>query len=203
MRPKKILFLVGLSLLLAAVLIVFLAPFIVASGLRLWMARVARQQGLRIETEQIEAPFLRPVIVHKLRLSNESSAPFRIEGSVSRLEIDLNVAGIFTGSSRPLRALRTEGVNHGYPPQPAAGSSGSAVRLARAREPGLGQLQTLGRPASCREWEHDCRPARWHPDRIATRSRRIHGEGSRDRFAPGFTKLFRISAARPPGRKAD
>lgn len=110
MRPKRFLILFCASLLVAAVLAVFFAPFLVASGLRLWMARVARQQGLRIETEQIEAPFLRPVIVHKLRVTNGSGAPFRIDGAVTRLEIDLNLGGIFTGSSRALRSLIAQGV---------------------------------------------------------------------------------------------
>jgi hypothetical protein len=109
MRRKRFLILFGGSLI-AAGLVVCLAPFIVASGLRFWMARAARQQGLRIETERIEAPFLRPVIVHKLRVTNGADAPFQINGAVSRLEIDLNFAGIFTGAPHPLRSLAAEGI---------------------------------------------------------------------------------------------
>jgi len=109
MRRKRILILSGLSLLLVAVLVVCLAPFIVASGLRLWMASVTRQQGMRIEAEQIEAPFLRPV---------------QISGTVSRLEIDLRLAALLSGSSRPLRALSAEGIalDIRRNPQPAAPS---------------------------------------------------------------------------------
>jgi hypothetical protein len=125
MRRNRSLLLLGLTLFAAAVLAVVLAPFIVASGLRLWMARVGRQQGLRIETERIEAPFLRPVIIHQLRLSNAADAPFRTESSVARMEIDLSLSGILMGSSRPLRALTAEGValNVRRNAQPAAPSA--------------------------------------------------------------------------------
>jgi hypothetical protein len=110
MRFKKFLILFCVSLVVAGVLIVAFAPLLVAGGLRLWMAGIARQQGLRIETEQIEAPFLRPVIIHKLRLTNGADAPFRMDCAAARLEIDLNILGIFTGSSRPLRRLIAETV---------------------------------------------------------------------------------------------
>ena len=109
MRRKRFLILFLASLFVAA-LVVFLAPFIVASGVHFWMARAARQQGLRIETDRIEAPFLRPVIIHKLRLTNGPNAPFQINGAVSRLEINLNLVGIFTGAPRPVRWLAAEEV---------------------------------------------------------------------------------------------
>jgi hypothetical protein len=110
MRPKRFLILFCAALVLAAVLIVVCAPLLVAGGLRLWMARVAGQQGLRVETERIEAPFLRPVIIHKLRITNGTNAPFRIDCAAARLEMGLNLAGIFTGSSRALRTLSAETV---------------------------------------------------------------------------------------------
>jgi hypothetical protein len=110
MRRKRFLILFCGSLFAAALLAVVLAPFMVATGLRLWLARAARQQGLRIEMERIEAPFLRPAIIHKLRLSAATDALFQIDGAISRVEIDLNLAGIVTGSRRPLGVLNAEGV---------------------------------------------------------------------------------------------
>jgi len=88
------------------------------------MARVSRQQGLQIEAERIEAPFLRPVIVHNLRLSNRTTAPFRINGAVTRLEMDLNLRALFTGSTRALRSVAAEGVTFDIRrnPQPATPS---------------------------------------------------------------------------------
>ena len=110
MRRKRFLIIFGASLFVAAFLAVLFAPFIVASGLRLWLAHTARRHGLRIETERIEAPLLRPVVIHRLRLTNEATAPFQIDGAVARVEIDLNLAGIFSGAPRPLHSLVAEGV---------------------------------------------------------------------------------------------
>ena len=110
MRRKRFLFVFCGLLFVAALLTVLFAPFFVASGLRIWLARAARQQGLRIEMERIDAPFLRPLVIHKLRLTNEANAPFQIEGVVSRVEIDLNLSGILSGAPRPLHSLVAEGV---------------------------------------------------------------------------------------------
>src|SRR5688572_27800036 len=109
MRRKRFLIVFGALFLVALVGVLF-APFFVATGLRFWMTRAARQQGLRIETERIEAAFLRPVVIHKLRITNEANASFVMEGTVSRLEIDLNLAGMFAGAPRALHSLTAEGV---------------------------------------------------------------------------------------------
>ena len=109
MRRKKFL-IVFCGLLFVALLSVLFAPFFVATGLRFWMTRAARQQGLRLETERIEAPFLRPAVIHKLRVTNEANAPFLIEGTVSRLEVDLNLTGLFAGAPRSLQSLTADGV---------------------------------------------------------------------------------------------
>ncbi|MEN3368081.1 MAG: hypothetical protein V7609_224 [Verrucomicrobiota bacterium] len=109
MRFKRLLILSGGALIIAALLTVFLAPFAVASGLRLWVASVARQEKLQIELGQIEAPFLGPVVVHNLHITNDSTAPFRIDASTPRLEFALNLAAIFTTSrGRILRTLSAE-----------------------------------------------------------------------------------------------
>ena len=111
MRRKRILLVFGAALLIAA--LVLCAPILVATAVRLWLSRVAQQQGLRIEMERIEAPYLRPVVVHNLRLTNEPNALFRVEGAISRLEVDLNLIGVFSGAPRPLRSLAAEGVTLG------------------------------------------------------------------------------------------
>lgn len=111
MRFKKILILSGGALIVAAVLTVLLAPFAVASGFRLWVAHVARQERLQIEVGQIEAPFLRPVVVHDLRVTSDSTAPFRIDAATPRLEFDLNLAGVFSSSrGRVLRTISADAI---------------------------------------------------------------------------------------------
>jgi hypothetical protein len=112
MRFKRFLILAGGALIVAAILTVLLAPFAVASGLRLWMAHVARQEKLQIQWGQIEAPLLRPVVVHNLRVTTAATAPFRIDAATPRLEFDLNLAAIFTTSrGRVLRTLSADGIS--------------------------------------------------------------------------------------------
>src|SRR5438874_9988055 len=76
MRFKRFLFLTCISLLVIAILIVSLAPVFVSAGLRLWIARTARQDGLKVNVEKIEAPLLRPVIIQKLEVVTPAEAPF-------------------------------------------------------------------------------------------------------------------------------
>ncbi|MEY2495741.1 MAG: hypothetical protein QOJ45_2233 [Verrucomicrobiota bacterium] len=111
MRFKRLLMLSGGALIIAAILTIFLAPFAVASGLRLWMAHIARQERLEIQLGEIEAPFLRPVVVHNLRITSDSTAPFRIEATTPRLEFTLNLAAVFTASrGRILRTLSADAI---------------------------------------------------------------------------------------------
>jgi hypothetical protein len=98
MRFKKILLLSGGALLVAGVLGVILTPLLVAGGLRLWIARTARQEGLRIEFAKIEAPLLRPVVVHQLQIASPPDAPFHVMVEASRLELELDFATIFNRS---------------------------------------------------------------------------------------------------------
>jgi len=111
MRSRKfVLYFCG-SLLVAGVVGVCLTPLLVAGGLRLWIARTARQEGLRIEFEKIEAPLLRPVVVHKLQIASKTDAPFRVEANASRAELTLNFAAIFSQSrGRFLNSLTAEGI---------------------------------------------------------------------------------------------
>ncbi|MEY2560812.1 MAG: hypothetical protein QOG51_1227 [Verrucomicrobiota bacterium] len=111
MRFKRLLILSGGALIVAAFLTVFLAPFVVATGLRLWVARIAGQEKLQIELGKIEAPFLRPVVVHDLHITSDSAAPFRIDASTPRLEFALNLTAIFTSArGRVLRTLSADGI---------------------------------------------------------------------------------------------
>ena len=111
MRFKKFLLIFCASLLVAGVLSVFLAPFVVAAGLRLWIARTAQQEGLRIEFGKIEAPLLRPVVVHNLQIASRPEAPFRVRIESSRVELALNLSALLSRSrGHVLRALTTDGM---------------------------------------------------------------------------------------------
>src|ERR1700675_3074437 len=111
MRFRKFFLLACASLLIAVVLTVCLTPLLVAGGLRLWIARTARQDGLRIMFEKIEAPLLRPVVVHKLQIASQTDAPFLVVVEASRVERYLNFAAIFDQSRvRFLRSLVAEAI---------------------------------------------------------------------------------------------
>lgn len=124
MRFGKFLILFAAALFIGGVLTVCLSPLIVAGGLRLWAARVARQGNLQIELGRIEAPFLSPVIIHNLHITSDPAAPFRVDAATSRLEVDLNLPAVFRASdNRLLRALRTEGISVDIRRNPRAGTT--------------------------------------------------------------------------------
>src|SRR5204863_10085602 len=111
MRFKKLLLLSCVSLLVAGVLAVCLTPLLTAGGLRFWIARTARQDGLRITFEKIEAPMLRPVIVHKLQIASQADAPFQVTVETPRVEIALNFGAIFNQArGRFLRSIVAEAI---------------------------------------------------------------------------------------------
>lgn len=112
MRLKKFLLLFFGSVLLAGVLAVVLAPLLVAGGLRLWVARAARQEGLRIEFGKIETPLLRPVVLHSLQITSHPEAQFRVRVESSRVELALNLGAIFSRTrGQVLRSLTTDGIS--------------------------------------------------------------------------------------------
>lgn len=111
MRLKKFLLLFIGSVILAGILAVVLAPLLVAGGLRLWVARAARQEGLRIEFGKIETPLLRPVVVHSLQITSHPEAQFRVRVESPRVELALNLGAIFSPTrGRVLRTLTTDGI---------------------------------------------------------------------------------------------
>lgn len=122
MQRKRFLILILAALFVAAVLVVCLAPLIVANGVRIWAERVARREGLQLQLEKIEAPLLRPVVVRNLRVESGPAAPFLIKCVASRLELDLSLSGIFAGARRPLRALKIESLTLDIRQNPAAPS---------------------------------------------------------------------------------
>jgi hypothetical protein len=128
MRSGKFLIIFGGSLFVAGLLAVCFSPLLVAGGLRLWAARVARQGGLRIALGQIEAPFLGPVIVRSVHVTSDPAALFQIDAATPRLEADLNLAAMFGASdNRMLRALRSEGITVNIRRNPQAAATSQRV----------------------------------------------------------------------------
>ena len=129
MRLKKFLLLIIGSVLLAGILAVVLAPLIVAGGLRLWVARAARQEGLRIKFRKIETPLLRPVVVHSLQIDSHPEAQFRVKVESPRVELALNLGAIFSRTrGRVLRTFTTDGITVDVRRNPQAASQRFAWR---------------------------------------------------------------------------
>jgi hypothetical protein len=111
MRGKRLLLIFAAALLIVILLAVCFAPLIVAGGLRVWAQRAAYREGLRLELGEIEAPFLRPVIVRNVHVRSDPGMPFQIDCTAPRVELGLNLSGIFSGAKRPLRDLQVDGLN--------------------------------------------------------------------------------------------
>jgi hypothetical protein len=118
MRLKRSVLFTSAALLIAALLVLCFVPFIVAGGLRIWVQRAAQREGLRVEFGEIEAPFLRPVVLRNVRVQSRAGMPFQIEGTAARMELGLNLAGIFQRAKRPLRHLNIDGLNLAIRAQP-------------------------------------------------------------------------------------
>jgi hypothetical protein len=109
MRRNRLLLLVFISILLVAALSILLAPLSVSSGLRLWAWWQARQQGLLIQLGKIDAPFLRPVTIRDVRISDTKSSPVHLEINGEHAVIDLDLPRILMGArGRAIRSLSVE-----------------------------------------------------------------------------------------------
>jgi hypothetical protein len=132
MRFRKFLLVSCGSLLLLGALAVFLTPLAVAGGLRLWIARAAQRDGLRITFEKIEAPLLSPVVVQKFQITSQPDAPFHVMVEAPRVELAFNFAAIFSQSrGRFLRSFVAEAIEMDIRrnPQPPPASQSFAWRI--------------------------------------------------------------------------
>jgi hypothetical protein len=134
MRRNRLLLLACFSILLVAALAILLAPFSVSSGLRLWVWWQARQQGLLIHLGKIDAPFLRPVAIRNVRISDTKSSPSHLEINADHAIIDLDLPTILIGArGRAIRSLSIETlqlrVNRNFSPAQARKSQAAWAML--------------------------------------------------------------------------
>ena len=112
MRFRKLLLFLIIVLLAATILVVFLTPALVSTGLRFWIARTAQQEGLNISFEKIDAQLFRPVVIHKLKITSQPDAPLLEDLSAERVEADLHFAAVFDHShGRFLRSMTADQIN--------------------------------------------------------------------------------------------
>ena len=112
MRLKKLFLVLFLLVLGGGVLSVLLGPFVIKTGLRLWIARTAEQEGLQIRFGKIDAPLLRPAILYNLEIESQPDAPFQLKIESPRVELGLNLLGFFDGArGNVLRTLNADGIS--------------------------------------------------------------------------------------------
>jgi hypothetical protein len=83
-------FLASLLVLLAALLAIWFAPLAVSNGVRLWVLWSARQEGLSVNVDQIDAPFLRPVVIRRLHLRSTRDDTLRVDLTATDARFELN-----------------------------------------------------------------------------------------------------------------
>jgi hypothetical protein len=83
-----------LLLLLIVTLTIALAPLAISNGVRLWVWWFARQQGFVANIDKIEAPFLRPIVIHGFQLKSSRDDALRVDISAMDARIALNLKHI-------------------------------------------------------------------------------------------------------------
>src|SRR6266487_815918 len=84
----------SLLILLTVLLGIWLTPFAVSNGVRFWLWRKARQEGLVVKFDKIDAPFLRPVVISGLRVTSTRENAFSIDLTATEASVDLNLKRI-------------------------------------------------------------------------------------------------------------
>ncbi len=94
-----------LALAIAATLIALaVSPLLVADGVRAWIWWTARSEKLTVKIDKVEAPFLRPVVLHNVSLTSAPNALFRIDARAAQMSVRLNFKRILLRTRD--RALR-------------------------------------------------------------------------------------------------
>src|SRR6266403_4887217 len=106
MPLKSRFLLVSLFLLLAALLAFWFTPFAVSHGVRWWIWWRARHEGFIVNIDKIDAPFLRPVAIRQLRLTNAHDDTLRVDLTITDATFELNFKHILLHSrGRAIRNL--------------------------------------------------------------------------------------------------
>jgi hypothetical protein len=95
---KNRLFFAALLILTAVLIAIWFAPLIVSNGVRFWVWWKARQEGLVVDLDQIDAPFLRPVVIRGCRLRSGPNNAFQFEFTVKQASLGLNFKHILLGT---------------------------------------------------------------------------------------------------------
>src|SRR5213078_4182259 len=87
-------FLASLLVLLIVTLAIALAPIMISNGIRLWVWWFARQEGFVATIDKIEAPFLRPIVIHEFQLKSSRDNALRVDITAMDARVTLNLKHI-------------------------------------------------------------------------------------------------------------
>src|ERR1700736_3866059 len=105
--PRKRLLLIAF-VVLAALVGLALSPVIIASALRGWLHWQAHRQHLKLELGKIEAPFLRPVSIERIRITNATDVSTQIELNAEHAILRLNLARIVAAKPNGVNGLSVQ-----------------------------------------------------------------------------------------------
>jgi hypothetical protein len=103
---KNRIFLIIFVIVVVALAAVLLAPIAVANGVRLWVWWFARQEGFVATIDSVDAPFLRPIVIHQVHLKSARDDAVRIDVTMIDARLVLNLKHIFLHlSGRDIRNI--------------------------------------------------------------------------------------------------
>jgi hypothetical protein len=103
---KNRIFVIILVIVVAAVAAVLLAPITVSNGVRLWVWWFARQEGFVATIDNIDAPFLRPIVIGQVHLKSIRNDATRVDVTLVDVRVALNLKHIFLHiSGRDIRDI--------------------------------------------------------------------------------------------------
>lgn len=105
--PRTRLLLIAI-IVLAALAGIALAPALTAAAVRSWLYWQARRQHLKIEVGKIDVPFLRPVSIDRIRITNEPAVATQIELNAEHAALHLKLARIIASKSEGVHTLTVQ-----------------------------------------------------------------------------------------------
>ena len=110
MRIRRALLLLGGAIGASVLLLALLTPALVVGGIRAWLWWMAREHNLAIACANVDAPLLRPAVLHGLQVRTKSDGPLAVEVELTRAEVGFNLGALFGRSdTRVVRDLSVEG----------------------------------------------------------------------------------------------
>lgn len=123
---------IPLALFLTIGLLIVLAPLFVASGVRTSLWYSARQAGLTVEIASIDAPPLRPVVLHQVRVRSSTADGRELSLDIARAQFGLDLRAILSRSdSRHIRDVVIEDARLFVRQTTTPGKTMSEPKLAR------------------------------------------------------------------------